>query len=78
MEVIDKAFSLWLPDSDHPDQAREVLEEYNLANALLDQFTNGTLRLDEYIEGIANLPIDIDQYIDDVTDNLIYLGNLNA
>ena len=68
---MENAFQLWLPDNAHLLDTKDLLRRLHQANQYLDLFLAGGMNVADYIEAIASLGVDIDDYLDSCTFNLM-------
>lgn len=74
-QEVGSQFAIWVPTGDEDLQAEYMLVA-NQAQAYIDRMLKGEISPGELIEGLSDfLPIPVENYIDEVEENLKDLEN---
>lgn len=65
-----ECFEMWIPTDLTTDQLEMELHRATVLNSALKDLIEGTMVLSEYLEFVEFLNIDIDNYLDEIEQNL--------
>jgi len=70
LNIVSECFELWVPTGLSSDQFEMELHRLTVLRVALNDLLAGNMSLSDYLEFVDFLNIDIDNYLDEVEENL--------
>lgn len=68
-----EAFSLWIPTGQSLEDLELLLNDFSVARNALDNFLQGVISFEDYLDIADSCGVDIDDYLKIIDDNLSVL-----